>query len=107
VQINQSIDALGYGQLTSLGSAVLLSTVTGGIPAGTQTVVLQAEAQNVRYRDDGTNPSATVGMILVSNTMYEFTIAQFARMAVIEATATAKLNISFYGNKSVTNTGGF
>lgn len=92
----KALDALGYTQLTSLGSAVDLGT----IPAGAETVILQAEAQNVRFRDDGTNPTATVGMILVVNTMYEFTTAQIARMRVIQAAASAILNISFYGTRS-------
>lgn len=98
---SKSNDALGYGQLTSLSSAVAISTVTGGIPAGAEIVVLQSEAQNVRYRDDNTAPTGTVGMILVTNTLYTFNVAQIARMQVIEATASAKLNISFYGTKSV------
>ena len=97
----QDNDALGYGQLTSLSSAVAVSTVSGGIPAGTQTVVLQPETQNVRYRDDNTAPTSSVGMILVANQMYEVTVAQAAQMKVIEATASAKLNISFYGTKTV------
>lgn len=100
--INQNLSALGYGQLTSLSSAVAVSTVSGGIPAGTVTVLLQPEAQNVRYRDDNTNPTASVGMILVANTIYEFSVAQFAQMKVIETTTSAKLNISFYGTRTGT-----
>jgi ABC-type sulfate transport system permease subunit len=103
----QALDCLGYGQLTSLGTAVAVSSVTGGIPAGTETVVLQAEAQDVRYRDDNTAPAAGVGMILAAKVINEFTVAQFSQMKVIEATATAKLNISFYGKKSVPNNLGF
>lgn len=97
---NISYDALGYGQLTSLSSAVAISSVTGGIPAGTEQVAIQAETQNVRYRDDGTSPTASVGMIFVANSIYVFNVAQIARMKVIEATASAKLNISFYGRKT-------
>lgn len=93
-------DSLGYSQLTSLGSSTLISSVTGGIPAGTDTVVLQAETQNVRYRDDGSAPTASVGMILVAGTMYEFSVSQIAAMRVIEVTASAKLNITFYGTNT-------
>jgi len=96
----RSRDALGYGQLTSLAAAVAVSTVTGGIPKGTETVLLQAETQDVRYRDDGTVPTASVGRILAAKTLYEFTVAQIARMNVIEAAASGKLNISFYGVKT-------
>lgn len=97
---NISYDALGYGQLTSLSSAVAVSSVTGGIPAGTEQVAIQAETQNVRYRDDGTDPTASIGMIFTVNTIYMLSIAQAARMKLIEAAASAKLNISFYGRKA-------
>lgn len=97
-----SLSALGQGQLTSLGSAVAVSTVSGGIPAGTQKVLLEPEAQNVRYRDDGTDPTSGVGILMVANTVYEFDVAQIPRMKVIETTGSAKLNISFYGTRTGT-----
>lgn len=89
-------DALGYSQLTGMAAATALSS----IPAGTTTVLLQAEAQVVRYRDDGTNPSGTVGMNLIVGVVYEFTIAQISRMRFIEAAGGAILNVSFYGTKT-------
>lgn len=100
---DRNLDALGYGQITSLSAAVAVSSATfagaAGFPAGTSEVVLQPETQNVRYRDDGTNPTASVGMILFAGTMYTFDINQIARMNVIETVASAKLNISCYGTK--------
>jgi hypothetical protein len=91
-----SKDALGHEQIAVLTSAVGFTS----IPAGTETVLLQAETQNVRWRDDGTNPTSTVGLILIANTLYEFTVGQLARMKFIEAAATAKLNIAYYGRKT-------
>lgn len=88
-------DALGYHQITSLSSAVAFTT----IPAGSDTVLVQPETQNVRYRDDATDPTASVGITLVVPTIYEFTVAQFARMKFIEVAASAKLNVAFYGTK--------
>jgi len=94
--MNQTgLEALGYTQITNLAAAVGLGT----IPAGTEVVMLQCETQNVRYRDDGTNPTSSVGMILVTNTIYTFTVAQLAAMKFIEAAASAKLNITYYGLK--------
>lgn len=87
--------ALGYTQVTNVSAAVGVGT----IPAGTETVLLQATTQNVRYRDDNTAPTGTVGMRLVANTIYEFTVAQVAQMKFIEEAASAVLNISFYGSK--------
>lgn len=91
----KAADALGYTQITNVSAAVGVGT----IPAGSERVILQAETQNVRYRDDGTDPTSSTGFLLVTNTIYEFNIAQIARMKFIEATASAKLNIGFYGTK--------
>lgn len=88
-----SAQALGYTQITNLSAAV----GPGTIPEGTETVLIQPQTQNVRYRDDGTDPTAAIGMILVALTVYEFSIAQISRMRFIEATASAALNLSFYG----------
>lgn len=89
-------DALGYQQITNLAAAVPIPAIV----KGTETVLLQPETQNVRYRDDGTDPTAAVGMLLVVNTIYEFTVAQLASMKFIEAAASAKLNISAYGSRA-------
>jgi hypothetical protein len=94
--IDRSRDALGYTQITSLAAAVGVGT----IPAGSETLLLQCTTQNVRYRDDGVDPTGTVGMVLVALTIYEFTVAQIARMKFIETAASAVLNISFYGSKT-------
>lgn len=91
----RGLDALGYQQLTSLAAAAGMT-----IPAGTSVVLVQPETQNVRYRDDGTDPTASVGMLLVANTVYQFNIAQLARCKFIEAAASAKLNISYYGTRT-------
>lgn len=92
---NRAKTALAYEQITSLSSAVGFTS----IPSGSEAVFVQPETQNVRMRSDGTNPTASVGMLLVANTIYEFSATNFATMKFIEATASAKLNIEFYGTK--------
>lgn len=89
----RSKDALGYTQITNLVAAVGVGT----IPPGTEMILVQCQTQNVRYRDDGTDPTGTVGMVLVALTIYEFSVAQIARMKFIETAASAALNLSFYG----------
>jgi hypothetical protein len=85
---------LGYQQLTSITAAVGLT-----LPAGTERVILQAEAQNVRWRDDGTPPTATVGNLLIPGAVplvldgYDITKVEF-----IQATSGAILNVSAYSN---------
>lgn len=83
--------SLGYQQMTSLASATAPT-----VPAGASWAVLVAEAQIVRWRDDGTDPTASIGMTLAAGVPYEFT-GDFDRLKFIEATASAKLNITYYG----------
>src|SRR5882672_6430716 len=53
---------LGYCQLTSLAAATKLSACSGGIPAGATSALISVEGAAIRYRDDGTAPTTTVGM---------------------------------------------
>ena len=85
------IRPLGYQQITSLGSATGLT-----VPTGAKMAVITAESQIVRYRDDGTNPTASVGMTIAAGSSVTYTGALGA-IKFIEATASAKLNISYYG----------
>lgn len=92
-----ALQSLGYAQILIPTSTLISTALANGIPAGTQRVRLQTESQNARYRDDGVAPTATVGMRLVANTMYDLDVAQIGAMRVIEEAASAKLNITFYG----------
>ncbi|QIP09038.1 hypothetical protein [Bradyrhizobium symbiodeficiens] len=58
--------------------------------------MIKAEAQAVRYRDDGTAPTATVGFPMATADepfVYQGTIS---KLQFIEQTASAKLNVLFY-----------
>lgn len=54
---------IGFEQITDLSSAVGLSSV----PNGAYKALVQTEGQNVRWRADGTNPEAGVGMVLTAD----------------------------------------
>lgn len=83
---------LGHVQITSLSAAVGLGTV----PTGTKYAIIQAETQAVRWRDDGTNPTTAIGeRITTTNELYYD--GDFSAIKFIEETASAKLNIAYYG----------
>ena len=84
----------GYQQITVLTSAVGLTIPPscGGPPT---LAVITAEAQAVRYRDDSTDPTASVGMPLAVGVVLNYE-GTFSKIKFIEQTATAKLNVSFY-----------
>jgi hypothetical protein len=84
--------ALGYQQITSLSTAQALT-----VPKGTARALVQPESQSVRWRDDGTSPTATVGNILAAGDTLEYDAAALEVVKFIEVTASAKLNIHYYG----------
>lgn len=83
---------LGYQQLTSLSGATALT-----IPAGASVAICTPETQAVRWRDDGTNPTSSVGMPLAVGATLIYDAAALAALKFIEQTASAKLNVSYYG----------
>jgi hypothetical protein len=89
---------MGYQQISDLSSAVGL-TVPTSTPLGASTkanfALIVAETQNVRWRDDGTSPTASVGMLLVAGVPLQYD-GDLSKIKFIETTASAKLNISYY-----------
>lgn len=83
--------SLGYQQVTNLTAAVGLT-----VPAGASIALLQVTGQNVRWRDDGTDPTTTVGMVLTSGAdPYPYS-GDLSKIKFIEATATAVLNVTYF-----------
>lgn len=81
---------LGFQQITGLNTVKALT-----VPAGASWALIDAESQVVRWRDDGTDPTATVGKRLASGgeMLYD---GDLAAIRFIEETASAKLNVTFY-----------
>lgn len=80
----------GFEQITGLNTVKGLTP-----PAESKYCIIQPEAQNVRWRDDGTDPTTGVGMIIVANDTLVYS-GDFSAIKFIEVTATAKLNVSYY-----------
>lgn len=83
---------IAYEQETSLSSATALSG--GSLPTGATMALIQAESQNVRWRDDGTNPTASVGQRLLAGESRWF--GNLSALKFIEEAASAKLNVNYY-----------
>lgn len=91
----QPLVPLGYCQLTSIDTAAALTSCADGIPSGATYAIITAEAQAIRWRDDTTNPSATVGMPVAVGAPF-FYAGTLSRFRVISQTSGAKLNVAFY-----------
>lgn len=64
--------SVGVSGQTPLGYQQLDATTAAGltVPAGASQCVILTEDTGVRFRDDGTNPTASVGMPLPANVFY-------------------------------------
>ncbi len=80
-----------FRQVTDVSAAVGLPS----IPVGATIAIVQAETTDVRWRDDGANPTAAVGMLLPAGVEKTFA-GNLAALLFIETVASAKLNISYY-----------
>ena len=81
---------LGYQQITSLSASTGLT-----VPAGATSAVIIAEAQAVRWRDDGVAPTSSVGMPMAVNVPLSYS-GTLTQLHFIEQTSGAKLNITYY-----------
>lgn len=96
--------ALGYAQFAAGGvdTSTLVSTATfggqaaAGIPNGTTKLLIQCAAQAIRWRDDGTAPTAAVGYPLAVGVDFVFT-GNFANLRLIAQSAGAVVNLVAYG----------
>lgn len=93
----QPIVPLGFCQVSAeaLASAVSLSTACT-IPAGATMAWLQAETANVRYRDDGAAPTASIGNLVLSGNPGIFYNGSIKALQFIGASGSPVLDVAFY-----------
>ena len=95
---NFQIPAGGLATAQTLAQLLAALSPSAVVPTGSQVVMVQSEAQVIRYRDDGVAPTATVGFQLpVSQPPVQFSMKQIASLLFIQATSGAIMNLGFYG----------
>lgn len=62
---------------------------------GETQAVIQADGNDVRYRLDGTSPTATVGVILKNGTSIVLNMTDATAAKFIQTAATAVLNVTY------------
>ena len=81
---------LGYQQITSLSASTGLTP-----PVEASIAEIIVEAQGIRYRDDGTAPTASVGMPVAAGNAFQYS-GDLSAIKFIQQTSGAILNVSYY-----------
>jgi len=81
---------LGYQQITDLSSSTALT-----IPTYSRLALVVVEGQGVRWRDDSSSPTATVGMPLAAGDRMLYD-ANLSALRFIQQLSGAILNVSYY-----------
>jgi hypothetical protein len=98
VNLKAITNCSGYQQIATLTSAVGLTipaTTTTGLAYKPNFALITPEGKGVRWRDDGVDPTASVGMPLAAGVTLQYD-GDLTKIKFIEQEATAKLNISYY-----------
>lgn len=66
------------------------------IPAGATVALIVTETQALRWRDDGTDPTSTIGVPLATGLLPFEYWANVAAMKVIGQSASATVTVAFY-----------
>jgi hypothetical protein len=104
VRVSGTYIPLGYCQITSLGSAVALvsaSCSTGAVPAGATILEICVETAEVRYRDDSTAPTTSLGMPVapLSSTVpfcFQYAATPLSQLQFIAVSGSPVVDVAFY-----------
>lgn len=90
--IEGSVVPKGYQQITSLSASTPLI-----VPDGSVFAMITPSTQAIRYRDDGTAPTATIGYPIAVGQTLKYT-GGLTAIRLIQQTASASVDIAYYGN---------
>jgi hypothetical protein len=88
--LKSTTQALGYQQITNLSAAVGLT-----VPQGATRALIAPLSKDIRWRDDGVNPTASVGMPVTAGTYLSYD-GDLKNIKFIETAASAEINVTYY-----------
>lgn len=91
-------EAAGFQMITDLSSAIGLTAPSGYTLDQISYIDIDAQAQDIRIRLDGTNPDASTGHLLKAGKWYRFS-NKLSGIKLIEATAGAKAAVTYYARQ--------
>jgi hypothetical protein len=90
--------SLGYQQITALSAATSLTVPVrdaNGLSCKPSFALITPLTQGVRWRDDGTPPTASIGMPLLAGVTLQYD-GDLSKIQFIELLASAELNVTYY-----------
>ena len=85
-----SLTPEGYEQITALTPVAGLT-----VPGDARMALIQVLTESVRWRDDGTDPTTTVGMLVTAGNEFWYT-GDLSTIKFLEVTANAEVNVAYY-----------
>lgn len=91
---------LGHFQPAAVDAATTLTSIVGAQVAarGITLVLVTPQTQAIRWRDDGTAPTAAIGYPLAVGSELRYTGQGLANLQFISQTAGAIVNVAVYGS---------
>jgi hypothetical protein len=90
---------LGYQQIVGAAAATSLTVPSVDPVTGLRAMPVQAviicESAGIRWRDDGTDPTASVGMPVAAGATFVYD-GDLKRLRVIQQAATSTINVAYY-----------
>lgn len=83
---------LGFEQIASPAVSTALT-----VPGGARIALFSAEVQNIRFRSDGTAPTAAIGARIVKDLNPFMYVGDLKAIRVIQETAGGILNVEYLG----------
>ena len=87
---NGYVAPLGYQQITSLSASTALT-----VPSYASVAIITVEGAGIRYRDDGTAPTASVGVPIAAGQSFTY-MGPLSALKLIQQTSGAVVNVSYY-----------
>lgn len=91
----QAYKAMGYQQIVSPSTAQALTVPTDTNNQKPNLAIITCTTQAIRIRDDGTNPTTTVGVFLPVNVPYYYR-GPLSALRLIQVTTNATVDILYY-----------
>ena len=88
--VKDTTNCMGYQQITNVSAAVGLTPPSGALKA-----LIISDNAGFRWRDDGVNPTASVGMPVSQGAFLAYD-GDLNSIKFIQTNASAVLNVSYY-----------